>query len=125
MESTQYTVLYVDDEEINLKVFKSVFRRDFIILTASSAKEGIELLDHNHVDIIITDQRMPEITGVEFLKIVNQKFPNIPPSRLIVSGYSSNSDIKEAFDSYNLYKFVTKPWNAEQFKKTILESIKE
>jgi len=64
----RYNILYVDDEDINLRQFKSVFRRDFNIFIANSGEEGLKILDEKNFDLIITDQRMPKMTGVEFLK---------------------------------------------------------
>ena len=117
------SILYVDDEEINLRLFKLTFRRDFNIFTAESAEEGMQILETHKIDVVVTDQRMPEITGVEFLKKINDKFPDIPPNRLMVSGFAHDDDIEEAFQHYRLYKFVQKPWNAESLKNIILESI--
>lgn len=125
MNKQKHSILYVDDEEVNLNLFYYTFRRDFEINLADSAKKGLEFLENNKVDVIITDQRMPEITGVEFLKEVNNKFPEIPPGRLMVSGYARNEDIDSAFNNYNLYKFISKPWNAEELKNIILESIEK
>lgn len=119
----QYKILYVDDEEINLRLFKSTFRRDFEIFIANSAKEGLEILNKNKIDVVLTDQRMPEMTGVEFLEKVNEKYETIPPNRLIVSGYSSNKDIEKAFKQYRLFKFIPKPWNYDKLKSIIIESI--
>lgn len=119
----KYTVLYVDDEEINLRVFRNTFRRDFNILTAQSAMEGIKLLQTNVVNIVITDQRMPEITGVEFLKMINDMFPQIPPNRLMLSGFSKTEDIDTAFQNYKLFQFILKPWDAEELKAIILNAI--
>jgi len=81
----KYTVLYIDDEESNLRVFKNTFRRDFNILLASSAQEGIQVLIQTKIDVIITDQRMPGKTGLELLKEIHYMFPDIPPHRLMVS----------------------------------------
>lgn len=123
MENSKYTILYVDDEEINLRVLKNTFRRDFNIFLANSAKEGLEILEHNKVDVVITDQRMPEVTGVEFLKRVHHLFPNIPPNRLILSGFAKDEEIEIAFKEYKLFSFIPKPWNAEDLKKIIINAI--
>lgn len=123
MENSKYTILYVDDEEINLRVLKNTFRRDFNIFLANSAKEGLEILEHNKVDVVITDQRMPEVTGVEFLKQVHHLFPNIPPNRLILSGFAKDEEIEIAFKEYKLFSFISKPWNAEDLKKIIINAI--
>lgn len=121
----KYTLLYVDDEEINLRIFKNSFRRDFNVITAISAHDGMEILKNQHVDIIITDHLMPEITGVEFLKSINEQFPHIPPSRLMISGYAENEEIEKAFKHYKLYKFISKPWNNDELREIILTTINE
>ncbi len=123
MES-KYVVLYVDDEKSNLRIFKDSFRRDFDILTAESAFDALDIVLERKVDVVITDQRMPGMTGVELLKVINDKFPSIPPNRLILSGYSKDSEINKAFEKYKLFKFITKPWNYEELKKSIIESVK-
>ena len=121
----QFKILYVDDEIINLTLFKSVFRRDFDIITANSAKEALLLLEKYKVDVVITDQRMPEMTGVELLEEVNERFDTIPPNRMIVSGYSANEDIEKAFKLYRLFGFISKPWKYEELKNMILKLIEQ
>ena len=121
--SEKYSILYVDDEEINLRIFKNSFRKDFDVHIAISAEEGLNILEKTKVDIIITDQMMPEITGVEFLKRINEIFPHIPPSRLMISGYAEDEAIETAFEKYNLYRFISKPWNSEMLKQAINEAI--
>lgn len=123
MGDLKKTILYVDDEEINLRLFKNTFRRDYRVLTASSAKEGLKLLEQNTIDLVITDQRMPEMTGVEFLSCVQQEFSHIPPGRMIISGYSDPEDIELAFQEYQLYKFISKPWNEEDLSQIIQKAI--
>lgn len=112
----KYNILYVDDEKANLRVFKSVFRKSYNIFTSTSGKEGLKIVDHEKLDLIVTDQRMPNMTGLEFLKIVHEKFPGTPPSRIMLSGYSETKDIKEAKDKYCLFKFVSKPWQVRDLK---------
>ncbi len=119
----KYTILYVDDEEVNLRLFKNTFRREFNVLTAQSANEGFAILNSSQVDVVITDQRMPEITGLEFLKMVNEKFSDIPPSRLMLSGFSKPEEIDIAYNHYKLFKFVSKPWNNQELRDTILKAI--
>jgi len=123
MENSKKTILYIDDEDINLRLFKNTFRRDYFVLTASSAKEGLKILEQNNIDLVITDQRMPEMTGVEFLSCVQKEFPHIPPGRMIISGYSDPEDIDLAFREYQLYKFISKPWNEEELSQIIQKAI--
>ena len=119
----RYTVLYIDDERSNLRVFKSAFRRDFNILLANSAQEAVELLSSHEVDLLITDQMMPEMTGVELLRQIKSLYPDIPPNRVMLSGYAQPQDIDRAFEEYGLYKFISKPWDEDQFRHLIIEAI--
>jgi YesN/AraC family two-component response regulator len=119
----KHTVLYIDDEAANLRGFKSVFRRDYNVLTALSGMEGLEILDNEKCHLIITDQRMPEMTGVQFLKKVHDKIPSVPPNRIILSGFSQDEDIKEAEDNYFLYMFISKPWNADELRIIMNDAI--
>ncbi len=121
----KHKVLYVDDEEINLRIFKDTFRRDFDIHVAISGFDALEVLKKESVDIVITDQRMPGMTGVELLGKINSMFPDIPPNRLMISGYSEDEDIKKAFREYRLSKFVSKPWKYEELRKIINNAIKQ
>ena len=113
----KYSVLYVDDEEINLRLFKNTFRRDFAIFTVNSAAAALAFLEQQEVDVIITDQRMPDMTGVQLLEKINTIYSDIPPNRLIVSGYSENEDIELAF--------IPKPWDYENLKNSIIESVNQ
>ncbi len=116
-------ILYIDDEESNLRVFKNTFRRDFNIYTAISADDGIEILNKTKIDIIITDQRMPGKTGLQLLKEIQGLFPEIPPHRLMISGYTAPNDIDKAYKEYGLYKFISKPWEADKLKQILIDVI--
>lgn len=116
-EKEKIHVLYVDDEEHNLVSFKASFRRSFKIWTAISADEAREILDKEEIHIIITDQRMPDETGVEFLVSILDKHPE--PIRMLLTGYS---DIEAVIDSINkgqVYRYITKPWNDKQLELSI------
>ncbi len=119
----KYKILYVDDEESNLRIFKDTFRRDFQVITAISAFVALELLEQELVDVVITDQRMPGMTGVELLAEINKKHPEIPPKRLILSGFSEDKDIKKAFEEYKLSRFIPKPWDYQELKQIINSAI--
>jgi DNA-binding NtrC family response regulator len=116
-------ILYIDDEEINLRLFRNTFRRDYEIITAASAADGLAILNEKKVDLIITDQRMPDTTGVEFLSAVQKKYPGIPPGRLIISGYSDPDDIELAYREYQLYRFIAKPWDQNELIEIIKKAI--
>ncbi|MCH8330778.1 MAG: response regulator [Bacteroidetes bacterium] len=107
-------ILYVDDEVSNLNTFKVTFRKDYDILVANSAKEGLEVLKENDVHIIITDQRMPEVTGVEFLESAITDYPD--PIRMLLTGYSDIEAVVNAINNGHIYSFISKPWNVKEMK---------
>jgi DNA-binding NtrC family response regulator len=123
MTKKKYSILYIDDEESNLRIFKNTFRRDFNIFTANSAQNALEMLKEVNVDVLITDQRMPGMSGTELLKEVKKCCPDIPPNRLMISGYSAPGDIEDAFNKYDLYRFIPKPWKEEELKTIIINAI--
>jgi DNA-binding NtrC family response regulator len=119
---TKAKILYVDDESGNVRVFRSIFKRFYTVLTAESAKQGIEVLrSQNDIQLIITDQRMPEMTGVEMLKAINEEFPNL--IRIILTGYSDIDVIIEAVNECNLYRYITKPWKDDEIKQAIEQGL--
>lgn len=109
-------ILYVDDEPDNLLVFKAAFRRNYTIFTAESGPDGLDILQHQAIDLIITDQRMPDMTGIEFLKLI----PQLPITiRMILTGYSDVQAVIEAINTGNVYRYITKPWDKDELKMTI------
>lgn len=121
MQDQLPTILYVDDEVQNLVVFKATFRTHYNVLTATSADEGIALLEANSVDVIITDQRMPERTGIEFLGQVVQRWPE--PVRMVLTGYADAQAVVEAINTGNVYRYISKPWNEADLKMTIDDAV--
>jgi len=112
-------ILYVDDEENNLQAFKATFRRDYKILLAISAKEAKDVLRENEIDIIITDQRMPEETGVEFLESIIPDYPN--PIRILLTGYTDIQAVIDAINKGQVYHYLTKPWE-EDYLRTVIKN---
>jgi response regulator RpfG family c-di-GMP phosphodiesterase len=119
-EEDKYSVLYVDDEENNLIVFKSAFRRNYNIYTALSAEAAQEILRENSVAVIITDQRMPVTTGVEFLQGLPDQPENI---RMILSGYTDVQAVIDAINKGKVYRFINKPWDREELMAIIDDAI--
>ncbi len=119
----KHNVLYIDDEEVNLRVFKSAFRRDYNIYTALSGEEGLQIVEEKDLQLIVTDERMPGMTGCEFLKRVYQKIPSKPPNRIILSGFSKTQNIEEAKKKYFLYMFISKPWEVDELRNTMNDAI--
>lgn len=90
------------------------------VLVAESGKQGLELLATNHVGVIISDQRMPEMTGVEFLRRVKALYPDTV--RIVLSGYTDLKSITDAINEGAIYKFLTKPWEDEQLRENVREA---
>jgi len=123
MNNTKKKILYVDDELVNLELLKSILYREYDVHTAITPFKGLELLKKIKFDLIITDQKMPEMTGVEFLEEVFKTYPEIPPHRMMTSGYSKPDSIDKAFEQFNLSSFIEKPWNISKLRKSIEEII--
>jgi len=117
MAADKITILYVDDEENNLFSFKAVFRIKYNVLTALSGDEALEILSKREVNVIITDQRMPEMTGVEFLEKVLEKFPD--PVRVLLTGYADMGAVVDAVNKGKIFHYLAKPWNEEELDLTI------
>lgn len=117
---TKISVLYVDDEMNNLISFRAAFRGEIKVYIANSASEGLDILDKEKIHIIITDQRMPEITGVEFLEQVITKFPT--PIRILLTGYADMQAVIDAINKGRIYYYLTKPWNEEQLRATMMNA---
>ncbi len=111
------SILYVDDELNNLVSFKAVFRIKYNIFTAISGEEAITLLRKNEVNIIITDQRMPQMTGVEFLESILDEFPD--PIRILLTGYADMNAVVDAINKGKIFHYLTKPWNEEELDLAI------
>ena len=110
-------VLYIDDEVNNLNSFKAAFRRDFEVFTAISAKEGRKILDTNEIGVIITDQRMPGMTGIEFLESILSIYPDT--IRILLTGFSDINAVMDAINRGQVYKYLVKPWQNEELKMYI------
>ena len=117
-------LLFVDDEANILAALKRVFRKSgYEIHTASSGQEGLEILEQLPVDLVMSDQRMPGMTGVEFLKKVKELYPHT--IRIVLSGYSEIGTITSAINEGEVFRFVSKPWNDEELKQTIEHSLEQ
>jgi response regulator RpfG family c-di-GMP phosphodiesterase len=110
-------ILYVDDEENNLQAFKATFRRNYEIYLALSAKEAREIVQNHDVQIIITDQRMPDETGVDFLASIIASNPD--PIRILLTGYTDIQAVIDAINKGQVYHYLTKPWEEEYMKNVI------
>lgn len=117
MQSEEISILYVDDEVNNLVTFKANFRRDYTILTAENANDAIHILRQNTIHILITDQRMPGKTGIEFLQEVVKQFPD--PIRILLTGYSDIEVVVDSINKGQVFRYLTKPFNDIELKMAI------
>lgn len=117
MDRGKFSILFVDDEEQNLFAFKAAFRREYNIYTANNGPEAIEYLRSNNIQLVITDQRMPEMTGVELLDTIRKEFPK--PIRMILTGYSDVEAVINAINAGGVYRYITKPWDKDEIRMNI------
>lgn len=110
-------VLYVDDEEHNLFSFKANFRIKYNVYTAISGKAALDLLKNTNISVIITDQRMPEMTGVAFLEQVCELYPDT--IRILLTGYTDMSAVIDAVNKGKIFHYLSKPWNEDELNETI------
>lgn len=117
MADNRIKVLYVDDEENNLFSFKATFRLKYDVSTAISGDEALRIMASKPIHVVITDQRMPEMTGVEFLEKVIERYPD--PMRILLTGYADMSAVIDAVNKGKIFHYLTKPWNEEELDLTI------
>lgn len=115
-------ILYVDDELHNLNAFKAYFRRHprLEIYTAQSGAEGLEILKSTLIHVIMSDQKMPNMTGIEFLEKVQSDFPD--PIRIIVTAHREIQILQDAQKDGKIYDFHDKPWDLVYLEKLILNA---
>jgi putative two-component system response regulator len=112
-----YKIMVVDDEPANLRLLKRLFRRDYQLITAASGAEALRLLEQHDVALLITDQRMPGMTGIELLVQAAAFRPHMV--RMILTGYTDISTLVEAINCGQIYKYVTKPWQNGELRLTV------
>ncbi len=117
MSRHKFSILYVDDEEANLRVFKTTFMREYNILTASSGERALKIIRQKKIDLFITDQRMPKMNGVQFLKEAIKICPD--PSRILLTGYSDVKAISSAVNEAGIFHYISKPWDKDEMKNII------
>lgn len=114
-------LLLVDDEENILSALVRLLRRDgYRILRANGGVAGLALLEKENVAVIVSDQRMPEMSGVEFLTRVKERYPQTV--RIALSGYTDLNSVTAAINNGAIYKFLTKPWDDELLRRNVREA---
>jgi len=124
MDDYKHTVLLVDDEENVLHSLKRLLRKEgYRLLTASSGTEGLKVLEKNDIHLVISDQRMPQMSGTEFFAIVKERYPG--PIRIVLTGYTDVDSITESINKGHIYKFFLKPWNDQSLKLEIKSALEQ
>lgn len=118
-----HCLLVIDDEPDVCDSIHDLLRRDYTVLRATSAAEGCRLMQDNEVHIILTDQRMPQITGVELLTKVRVKYPRAV--RMLFTGYADLEAIIAAINQGHIFQFLRKPWQPEELQYAVREAATE
>jgi len=117
----QHTVLFVDDEINILKAIQRLLRNEPLqVLTASRAHEALDLLSQHACQVVVTDQRMPEMSGVDLLSSVRERHPDIV--RMMLTGYTEMTIAVDAINRGEIFRLITKPWNDEELRATIRQA---
>ena len=121
-ETNKPKLLVVDDEPDNLDLLYRTFHRDYKVLRAESGPGALEILAcEENIAVIISDQRMPLMSGTELLSLTATQYPDI--IRIILTGYTDIEDLVEAINTGKVFKYVTKPWNAEELKSVVRQAL--
>ena len=120
MMDEKITILYVDDESVNLKLFEINFKKIFNVLTAESGAEGLEQLKVNpHTIVVISDMKMPGMNGIDFIRLAKKDFPHI--RFFILTGFDITEEIADALNERLIHKYFRKPFNMKEIEDSILE----
>ena len=119
-----HTILLVDDEENILRSLKrELVDGNYRLVTVNSAERGLEILASQEISVIISDQRMPGISGADFLTMAREKYPDTV--RILLTAYSDMRDTIDAINKGGIYKFIHKPWEDNELKQAIREAVQQ
>ncbi|MBS3914053.1 MAG: response regulator [Bacteroidetes bacterium] len=110
-------VLYIDDEEANVKAFEASFRREFDITATTSLPHALDALSKKEYQVIISDQKMPGVAGTEFLLAISAKYPK--SLKVILTAYQDFQVAREALNSGRIFKYMLKPWDRDEIIQTV------
>lgn len=117
----RYNILVVDDEIHNLEALERVFRGEYNVFTAQNGSRAVEIMEQEEIALIITDQRMPGMTGIELLENSIRYFPKA--IRMILTSYTDSDELLEAINTGQVYRYITKPWNPKELKVTVKRAL--
>jgi serine/threonine-protein kinase len=121
LRTSRARILFVDDEPRVLVALKAIFRSEYQVITANGGAEAIELIRHQAVDVIVSDQRMPGITGLQVLRTARELQPRA--IRLLLTGYSDLNAIVGSINEGEIFRFVSKPWSNEKLRDTLASAV--
>lgn len=119
----QHTILAVDDEPANLRMIERLFRKDYNVLSAACGEDALKILKLEQVSLIITDQRMPGISGTDLLRESVRTSPD--SVRIIMTGYTDIEALIDAINTSQVYRFVSKPWDPVQLRQTVKDALRD
>ncbi len=120
-QNTQANVLYVDDLQTNLILFQATFERDYNIILAESAAKALEILKEQEIQVLVTDQRMPDMTGTELLEIVAAEYPEV--RRFLLTAFTDFETVVEAVNKGHIHGYINKPLQADEVRISINNSL--
>jgi two-component system, NtrC family, response regulator HupR/HoxA len=119
----KHSLLLVDDEIANLQKLQRTFVDRYEVFLSQSAEEALAMLRHTPIDAIITDQKMPSMTGIELLEASQKEHPNIV--RMVLTGYTEVDDLIAAINTGKVHKYITKPWEPENLRMVVQEALEK
>src|SRR6266702_4252355 len=123
MPRRRHVILVVDDEPDVVKSVQDLLRLEYRVLGATRAKAAMEIMRDEEVHVVMTDQRMPEMTGVEFLRQIRGDYPEA--IRLLFTGYADIRAVIDAINQGNVYRYITKPWDPEELQSVIKQAAEQ
>lgn len=117
----RYKILIVDDEPAIRRLLERIFHRDYEVFTAASGIDALEIVEKNDIALVISDQRMPELTGIEFLKRVRVSKPRVVG--ILLTGYTDSATLNEAMNSGAVHTYVTKPWENVELRRIVADGL--
>ena len=116
-----YKIMIVDDEPANLRTLLRLFRQEYQVITAESGAEALTLLQQHDVALMISDQRMPQMTGTELMKKAVEVRPQMV--KILLTGYTDIGALIESINSGLVYRYLTKPWNNDDLQLTVVRAL--
>ncbi|QKG80878.1 response regulator [Tenuifilum thalassicum] len=110
-------VLYVDDERINLELFRINFRNDFEVILADSAEKGLEILKNEEIDVIVSDLKMPKMNGIEFIEKIKKETPN--KVCILLTAFMESEAMLKAINEELVFRYIMKPWKKDDMLKVL------